>query len=216
MAPSVADSLTAERAWIFRITHRDNVRAILENGLRCSQDPLRDAAFVSIGDKDLIGKRATRVLPILLGGTLADYIPFYFTPFSPMALKIKNGKGVNQVESADLVILFSSLEMLESHGVAYLFTDRHAYMQTARFFASRTDLHRVDFEILRRRDFKATSEDPEKIERYMAEALVHRFLPVSALLGLACYTAGVQRELAQLANQLSSQLKIVARPGWFF
>ena len=47
----------------------------------------------NIGNPDLIDKRSRRVVPIPPGGTLSDYVPFYFTPFSIMMFNIKTGYG---------------------------------------------------------------------------------------------------------------------------
>ena len=83
--------LTPERARIFRITHVDNIPWILENGLHCKSSPIQDPSFVQIGNADLISKRAGRMVAGPEGGTLNDYVPFYFTPFSPMLFNIKTG-----------------------------------------------------------------------------------------------------------------------------
>ncbi len=85
--------LTPERALIFRITHIDNVAWILANGLHCNSSPVRDPNFVQIGNPDLIAKRPNRRVPIPPGGGLGDYVPFYFTPCSPMLLNIVTGHG---------------------------------------------------------------------------------------------------------------------------
>jgi hypothetical protein len=53
--------LTAEDAWIFRITHKDNLSWILGNGLHCRNSKSRDPSFVNIGMTDLIDKRNTWV-----------------------------------------------------------------------------------------------------------------------------------------------------------
>jgi hypothetical protein len=84
-------SLTPERALIFRITHIDNVPWILSNGLHCRNSRSVDPHYREIGNRDLIDKRSHRVVPIVPGGTLSDYIPFYFTPYSPMLFNIKTG-----------------------------------------------------------------------------------------------------------------------------
>jgi hypothetical protein len=85
--------LNAGRALIFRITHVDNVRWILGNGLHCRSSGIVDPNFVNIGNVELIDKRQHRIVDIPPGGTLSDYIPFYFTPFSPMMLNIRTGWG---------------------------------------------------------------------------------------------------------------------------
>ena len=48
-------------------------------------------------------------MPIHPGGTLSDYVPFYFTPFSPMAYNIHTGLGVNRINWRDIVVLVASL-----------------------------------------------------------------------------------------------------------
>ncbi len=213
------ESLAPEKALIFRATHRENVRWTLAHGLHCSKSSVLDPNFVSIGNEELIAKRDTREVPIPPGGSLSHYIPFYFTPYSPMLYNVKTGYGdIRQRPNGDIVIWVSSLLALEEHGVKYVFTDRHAYLATASFFNDRlTSLQHVDFELLQRRDFKRDEKgDPGKMERYQAEALPHRQVPVSALLGLACYTEAVQQEVAAEIAQAGISLKAVTRPDWYF
>ncbi|HXU31989.1 MAG TPA: DUF4433 domain-containing protein [Thermoanaerobaculia bacterium] len=189
------ETLTPEKALIFRAMHRANVPWTLAHGLHCSQSSVLDPNFVSIGNEELIARRDTREVPIPPGGRLSQYIPFYFTPYSPMLYNIKTGYGdIRQRSNEEIVILVSSLLALEDHGVRYVFTDRHAYLATASFFNDRmTSLRQVDFELLQRRDFKREEKsDPGKMERYQAEALAFGQIPVSALLGLACYTETVR------------------------
>lgn len=101
--------LNPEKALIFRITHRENVPWILQHGLVCANGHPQDPGFVQIGNVELIGKRSHRPVPVPPGGTLADYVPFYFTPFSPMLYNILTGRGVRQRPNEEIVILVSSL-----------------------------------------------------------------------------------------------------------
>ena len=123
-------TLTPEKALIFRITHVANVPWILEHGLHCRNSPDSDPDFRGIGNPDLISKRRHRVVPIPPGGTLSDYVPFHFTPYSIMLYNIKTGYGgVPHVPNTDIVILVSSLHRVAELGAKYLFTDQHAYPQ---------------------------------------------------------------------------------------
>jgi hypothetical protein len=110
----------------------------------------------------------------------------------------------------------SSLDLLEERGLPYVFTDRHAYLNTARFFRDRAKLQQVDFELLGRRDFQRDPEDPGKLERYQAEVLVHGPMPVSGLLGLACYTETVKGEIQAECSCLDLELPIAVRSHWYF
>ena len=94
MSHRVHEALNVQKALIFRITHRKNLRWLLDNGLHSSTSEHLDPDFISVGNPELIRRRNRRVVPISPSGTLADYIPFYFTPYSPMLLNIRTGHGV--------------------------------------------------------------------------------------------------------------------------
>ena len=119
---------------------------------------------------------------------------------------------------ADIVILVSSLHKVKETGQQFVFTDRHAYLQTAMYSSELSDLKTlIDWPQLRARDFQRDPEKPEKFERYQAEALVHSHLPLAGLVGAACQNAEVQQKLLDAAGPiLSSTLKIMTLPKWFF
>lgn len=211
--------LTPERARIFRITHINNVPWILKNGLHCGKSATCDPDFVQIGNPDLIVKRPSRSVPVAPWGTLADYIPFYFTPFSPMLLNIKTGyQGIQQRPMKDIVILVSSLHTLSAAGVKFVFTDRHAFLFNATFSSDTAELAtRIDWKILQARDFsKRNTTDLDKFDRYMAEALAHHHVPVAALGGVVCHGTNEEAHVRELVQNEGVQLEVVARPTWFF
>lgn len=208
-----------EKALVFRITHIDNVPWILDHGLLCRNSPDFDPNFRNIGNPELIERRHHRTVPIPPGGTLSDYVPFYFTPSSIMLYNLKTGwGGVARVPQREIVVLVSSLRLLAERGIPFVFTDRHAYLETARdHFCSRLeDLARIDWPILQDRDFRADLDDPGKKERYQAEALVHRQLPVDALLGVGCHGAPEEVRLRGELEKRGLSLKVVVKPDWYF
>lgn len=151
------------------------------------------------------------------GGVLADYIPFYFTPYSPMLLNIVTGRNVQKRPKSDIVILVSSLPKVEEAGIQYLFSDRHAYLINAEFSNNIADLATmVRWDLLQARDFKKDPEDPEKSELYQAEALIHRHLPVDALKGVVTYNEQVKNETQALVDERQLGLSIYSKPSWFF
>lgn len=151
------------------------------------------------------------------GGTLSDYVPFYFTPYSPMMLNITTGYGgITRYPNAEIAICVSSLHRLKALGHSFVFTDRHAYLANAQYFNDLSMLTELDWGIWRARDFRKDPENPEKVERYQAEALVHQSLPVEALLGLVCYTDNIKRGLDQMVEERGLSLDIHARPRWYF
>lgn len=82
---------------------------------------------MNIGNVDLIDKRRSRQVPIAPEGVLADYVPFYFTPFSVMMQNIHSGWSVQQRTNDEIVILVSSLYRVVELGLPFVFTNAHAY-----------------------------------------------------------------------------------------
>ena len=206
-----------ESAYIFRITHIDNVPWILRNGIHCRNSDTLDPNFREIGNPDLIDKRQHRIVPIAPGGTLSDYVPFYFTPHSPMLLNVKTGyNGMRQTSMREIVILVSSLHRVVQQNLPFVFTNQHAYPVATRYFNRLEYLDAIDWNILRDRDFKRDPNDPGKMERYMAEARIHGHIPISTLLGVACYSSQPESRLLEMQSDAKVSLKTVAKPTWYF
>jgi ssDNA thymidine ADP-ribosyltransferase, DarT len=217
MPKPLQEVLSPEKALVFRITHRSNLPWLLRNGLHCASSPLQDSSFVPIGHPDLIERRRNCQVPIQPGGALSDYVPFYFTPYSPMLYNIKTGfGGVLRRSNDDIVILVSSLPKLLAEGVAFVFTDRHALLHTARFSTQLSEIGRVDWALLQQRDFKRDPDNPEKFERYQAEALAFRSVPPSTLLGIGCYTSAIRDAIEAESRSCGLQVPIVVRADWYF
>lgn len=190
---------------------------MLEHGLHSRNSPNRDPNFRNIGNPDLIERRHHRNVPIPPDGTLSDYIPFYFTPFSIMMYNIHTGYGgLERVPNREILILVSSLHRVAKLGVNFAFTDKHSYLQTAAFSNLMDDLKNIDWALLNTKDFRNNPEDPGKKERYQAEALVHQYLPVEGLLGIGCVNDDVKEELQEAAGSCNFSVEVLARPHWYF
>lgn len=213
----MSNNLNPDKALIFRIVHRDNIPWILEHGLQCRNSPVQALDYRTIGNPDIIQKREHRTVPIEPGGTLSDYVPFYFTPYSPMMYNITTGYGgITKYPNAEIAICVSSLHQLHDLGHSFVFTDRHAYLANAHYYNDLSSLAELDWGIWQARDFRRDPDDPGKVERYQAEALVYRWLPVEALLGLVCYTATIKHDLEQMVAKRGLNLCLHVRPGWYF
>lgn len=213
----MSTKLNPEKALIFRIVHRANVPWILGHGMYCRNSTIQDPSYLTIGNPELIDRRQHRAVPTSPGGTLSDYIPFYFTPYTPMMLNIKTGyAGITKVPNEDVVIFVSSLRKLAELGIIFVFTDRHAYLVNAEFYNDVDKLDQIDWQILQNRDFKRDPDDPEKLERYQAEALVHNHIPVEAFMGVVCYTERVHEQLSALVSTQGLKLQVVKQTGWYF
>lgn len=215
--PNHYPSLNPDKALIWRIVHGSNLAWILDNGLHCGNSAVRSPQWVSIGNQELIDRRATHPVPVPPGGLLNDYVPFYFTPFSVMMRNILSGRGgVQRRANAEILILVSSLRHVADLGLPFLFTDSHAFYRWANYHGDLAKLDQIDWPILQARDFKRDPDDPAKFERYQAEALVYQHCPVSGLLGVVCHTEAVKIGVEEQVQARGLNLPVHARPGWYF
>lgn len=210
--------LNPQKAYIFRIVHVDNVPWILDhNGLHCRNSPQQNPSYVNIGNPDLIDRRSRHTVPVPPGGTLSDYVPFYFTPFSMMMYNIKTGYGgIKKCENREIVIFVSSIHHLRGLGVPTLFTNQHAYAAGTDYYDDVVKLEEIDWRLLQSRNFKTDDADPGKQLRYQAEALVHRQVPLQGLLGVGCYDDGVQIHLNGLLAARGQKLSVKTIRTWYF
>lgn len=210
--------LNPQLARIFRLVHIANVPWILDHGaLHCQNSSDRDPNYVNIGNNALIEKRTRLNVPIPPFGPLSDYVPFYFTPFSIMMYNIKTGYGgITRRENKDIVMFVSSMHRLQELAVPFVFTNQHAYAVDTEFYDDLQHLSEIDWPLLQQRDFKTDDNDPGKQLRYQAEALIHKSVPLNAVLGIACVNDTVRAGLESLLEQRGIQLSVRAIPKWYF
>lgn len=209
--------LNPTKAFIFRIVHVDCVPWILENGLHCRTSIKQDLHYINIGSAELIDKRSRKMVPIPPEGSLSDYVPFYFTPYSIMMYNIRTGYGgITKRENKDIVIFVSSLHHIHKLGLPYIFTDQHAYAAGTEFFSDLAELSRIDWTLLQNRNFKTNDADPGRQLRYQAEALVHRHVPLNALLGIGCHSDAVRQKLESIIAASGGTITVKTTPKWYF
>jgi hypothetical protein len=209
----MSKDLNPQKALIFRIVHRDNMPDVWVDGCHC-KSTTEGKKYTQIGNLELISKRVGRQVPCGPGGTLSDYVPFYFTPYTPMLYNIKTGySGVQKRPVEEIVILISSLHTLKGQKVPFVFSDRHAYLKTALFSDDLADLDRIIWPTLQARNFR--KDDLDRFEKYQAEALIHRHMPLTALSGVVCYNDSVRANMQAAADTCGVAVKIIAQPNWY-
>lgn len=205
--------LKPDQAHIFRIVHRRNLSDLLDHGCVC-RNGVQFQSYVEIGNQELIARRKDKQVPCAPYGTLSDYVPFYFTPYSPMLYNIKTGYGVPQQSMSDILIPVSSLPHLASKGIQFVYSDRHAYLRTALFSNELSDLEqRIAWKALQERDF--SKSDVDRFEKYQAEALVYKHVPLDALHAIMCHNDSVKADVEKAAADKGISMKIVTDPTWY-
>jgi len=101
---------------VYHVTHVSNLPGMLaDGGLTCvaklrqrGASAYRDIAYPHIQDR-----RANKGVPCGPGGTLADYVPFYFAPRSPMLYTIwRAARSASACVSCKLDALSASFRSL--------------------------------------------------------------------------------------------------------
>ena len=121
---------------IYHITHISNLVSILKaDGLWCDSRRIEQGfPTVGIAHQNIKDRRAKRKIPLVIGGVLADYVPFYFAPRSPMLFAINLGavEGYRGGQ-ASVLHLVSTVKVASATGQPWCFTDGHAEMAMTEF-----------------------------------------------------------------------------------
>lgn len=212
-----------QRALIYHFTHLDNLKSILAEG-RLVADNLATAMLATdVGDSEIKQARRQRPVPCPPGGVVADYVPFYFAPRSPMMYRIacdhRDGVAGRYPGGDDpLIYLVSSVDRVAAAGLPWVASDGNCAVSITRFTTDLADLAgHVDWPLMDEEIWKNTPDDPDRRRRRMAEFLVHREFPVDGLAGFAVRTDHRERELRRLLRAADMiDAYVVVRPTWYY
>ena len=212
---------------IYRIIDITNLASICEHdGIWCkSSVETLGIKYTNIAHTNIMDKRAKikvqrRYPPIrqvAKGGVLADYVPFYFAPRSPMLCSISHGKVEGYPQGQNGVIHFvSSAEEVKNKGLDFAFTDGHAIMTLSEFYDDLEDLHHIDWEIMNARFWGDTIEDNDRSRRREAEFLVRRFFPWTLVSEISVISNSIAEEVRTIIKESEHQPIVTIRPGWYY
>jgi ssDNA thymidine ADP-ribosyltransferase, DarT len=215
---------------IFHITAIDNLRSIARGGALVSTNiaAAKGIAAVTIAYQHIQGRRAVRRIPIAPGGTLHDYVPFYFAPRSPMLYTINNGNVPDcDHRQDDIVHLVGHAQAVLAAGHRFVFSDIHAALDYARFFDDLPELDQIDWRIFFEhpqlegycrywQNRYSTPHHVRRLESRQAEFLVHQTAPIAVISEIGVRTeVGAKRVRATLSGTgWNPPLRVV--PGWYF
>lgn len=210
---------TPQRGLLFHITHQSNLASIAQHGLRCDSDIVDSGGtFREIGNSEIKKRRRDRVVPIPPGGFVSDYVPFYFAARSPMLYVIHRGNvPAYQGGQGKIVYLVTSIESITELGLPLVFTDRNAALGHASYSADLSELDdHVDWELMDARMWNDTSAEPDRMERRMAEMLVHRHVPWSAITGVVTKTEKRSQKATAALATVGSTTAVSVQREWYF
>jgi len=215
---------------VFHITAIANLGSIARAGLLLSKTRTLSSGVkpADIAYQTVQGHRSVKQVPTPPGGTLHDYVPFYFAPRSPMLKTIDSGNVPNcTYRQDDIVHLTTTVEAVGAASLPFVFTNYHAVKAFAEFFSAVADLDKIDwdlfFESPRIDGYCKFWHNPHSKPRYVrrmetrqAEFLVHGAIPLAAIAQIGVRTENMAGQVngALQGTGWNPEVRIV--PGWYF
>lgn len=203
---------------LYRIVHISNVQHLLTHGICTINHPNANTNYINIGDTGLITNRqhySVKVIPP--GGSLGEYIPFYFGPLSPMLLKIKDGNGgVTKRPQSEIVYVVCDLDIIIKSCPQWCFTDAHAKFEFSGFYNNLNDLNRIDWDIVKERYWRNTEEDFDRMRRKQAEFLVKYHVPINCIRGIATYDNAAKITIEGVMQNLGLNIPVKVIPNFYY
>lgn len=204
---------------LYHFTHVDHLADIVRRGL------LADSAVhntgmlrVEVGHTDIKQRRRSRLVPLPPGGVVADYVPFYFAPRSPMMYVIERGGVPTYTSGCDQIIyLTTTVERLLDRGIRPIFTDRNATIAYAAFSDAVADLDStIDWALMKATYWHDTPTEPDRKERRMAECLIHQRVPWEAFLEVSARRTACARRATEILSTAGVAATVTVRPAWYY
>lgn len=77
---------------------------------------------------------------------------------------------------------------------SFCFTDGHGIMHFTEYYNDLTELHNIDWDIMKSKYWHDTIEDNDRKRRRMAEFLVYQYVPLDCIIGIAVYSQKYKEE----------------------
>jgi hypothetical protein len=199
--------------------HVDNLGVCLGRGALHAPNyvPNDGLPYRTIHRIDVQGKRRVHEIRRGPGGTIHDYVAFYFGPRSVMLYQLQTGWVGGYDEGQEpLIHLMSTCQAIEAAGRRYVFADGHGLARFTDWYDDLGQLGEVDWEAVYARHWHDTREDMDRQRRKQAEFLVHRSCPIDLITGIGVYNAAA-RDRVEAELEIRGVTRTVAvHPEWYY
>jgi len=172
---------------VYHFTHLKNLPGLLRNGfLAKNQQATRGVGHLSIAASGIQERRARTIVTCGPGGTVHDYVPFYFCKRSSMLLSVVNTKNVDQ--QFLVYFVFPIAFIREPHVV---FSDASANTEEPpNFYSSPADLIHLNWSAI---DSLSWSLGERLNRARMAELLVRDYVDIRTVASIVVWNDGIER-----------------------
>ncbi len=204
---------------IYHITSINNLPSILQMGcIWCDSEIHQQSVQVTnIAYQNIKDRRSSWPVPLPPFGMVADYVPFYFAPRSPMLFTISKGNVVGYDDGQYTILhLVSSAEVVDQSGSNFVFTDGHAIVEISQFYSQLKDLNLIDWEVMQSRYWHDTVKDGDRKRRRQAEFLVYKFFPFTLVHTIGVANRAIALQVTEILQGLSTRPNVVINPAWYY
>ncbi|MDH4417127.1 MAG: DUF4433 domain-containing protein [Acidovorax sp.] len=216
---------------LFHITAMGNLPALCRAGalLSKTQGAAAAVAYQNIAHAGAQGARAAKRVALPPGGSVHDYVPFYFAPRSPMLSAIHNGQVVGcDLRQQDIVHLETTVDRVIAGGTPFVFYDRNATLAYSKAYNDVAQLAQaIAWDLLTEPPaldgFCKYFHNQHQNERYvqrrelrMAEFLVHRRVPLAAFTRVGVCNALQAQAVQAILDAAGVPLRAEVKTDWYF
>lgn len=204
---------------IYYITHIQNLALIAAAGALWCDRQVQASGLVprSIAHGHIKARREAVEVPLPPHGSLADYVPFYFCPRSPMLYAIERGQVPGHA-GGQAVIAHLELDAnaLLTAGLLCIHTDGNAASLPRQFFDSRDGFASLSWDVIRATMWRDTAEDNDRKRRKQAELLVHREVPWAHVIRIGVIDASAAAAVHNALHGQPHQPVVEVRRDWYY
>ena len=212
--------LRFQKGQLFHMTLIERLPEILAAGHLLCDAALagRELPGEPIAHRHIKERRRQIEVPVPPGGVVADYVPFYLAPRSPMLFANKLG-GVDGRRAGQngIVYLVATIDRVAPLG-GVVIANKHP-ARRPEFTADVSRVHDpafIDWDVMFDPWFRATETDTERPERRQAEVLVHREVPLGAIVGVATRTVADLHAVRERCEGECPSWHFNDRRDWYF
>jgi ssDNA thymidine ADP-ribosyltransferase, DarT len=217
----MATVATPQPTPLFRLVHVETLPTLLVRGVLHSPTSTPDDGlpYRAIHNTEVQASRRLRAVVCGPGGTVHDYVPFYFGPLSPMLLNLKTNRVAGYTEGqAPLIYLVSSCQAVAAGGCPFVFTDGHGLATFTKWFDDLSQLGAVDWPLVRERYWGDKPEDNDRMRRKQAEFLVWQSLDWSFVTRICVLNPAMKERVEGILRLYPArkQVPVEVTPGLYY
>ncbi len=205
---------------IYRIIHVDNLAVCIQRGGFHAPNHVPNDGLVyrTIHNVDIQNVRRQRNIPCGPGGTVHDYVSFYFGPRSPMLYQLHTGwvDGYNEGQEP-IIYIISTVEKVLNFELQFVFSDGHGIAIFTDWFDDTQNLDKIDWETVYAKYWHDTNDDLDRQRRKQAEFLIYQFCPLDVVEEIGVLNRHMKQKVKSILERFGiTNIPVNIRQDWYY